>query len=498
MTRPGQVARLLALVPTPDAIEVMTHALGQRDPARPAARSRPDLRCPAARRAAPAPIRSSLAEREYLSQSRQFLRLMREDVLSLRALGGDPVSEEYLKADLYRRAEALSDLPDTPAVLRPARLAPARAATAASSRASGSTSAGGTCTTRRASRSWSTGGRRCPGPSTGPARPSRWGWSCAAGSASPAASSPRTRTRCSPAARARLGRPAVSRILIQEIERPRSGPMRDIVATIPPDQDDIVRAGPDHTLCVQGAPGTGKTAVGLHRIAYLLYAYPGRMTRGGVLVIGPNRAFLSYIRNVLPALGEVNVTQTTLADLLARVPVRAPDPPGPRRSRATPGWPRCCAGRSGPGCASPPRRSLVVRGSRRWRVGPGELAGLVGGTARPRGPLRRRPGDAGPPDRARHPDPDGGRRGDLRRPDPRGGAADPAGARRGGRHLAQGRPGAAGAAAAVRPGRCWPGPPGGCWTRPSSRPSAGTRRRAGRPRPAGARRTRSWSTRPVT
>src|SRR6266851_5010804 len=55
-----------------------------------------------------------VAEREYLSQSRQFLRLMREDVLSLRALGGDPVSEEYLKADLYRRAEALSDLPDTP------------------------------------------------------------------------------------------------------------------------------------------------------------------------------------------------------------------------------------------------------------------------------------------------------------------------------------------------------------------------------------------------
>ena len=117
----------------------------------------------------------------------------------------------------------------------------------------------------------------------------------------------------------------VSRILIEEIERPRSGPMRDIVATIAPDQDDIVRAGPDHTLCVQGAPGTGKTAVGLHRIAYLLYAYPGRMIRGGVLVIGPNRAFLSYIRNVLPALGEVDVTQTTLADLLARVPVRARD-----------------------------------------------------------------------------------------------------------------------------------------------------------------------------
>jgi hypothetical protein len=84
----------------------------------------------------------------------------------------------------------------------------------------------------------------------------------------------------------------VSRILIEEIERPRSGPMRDIVATIAPDQDDIVRAEADQTLCVQGAPGTGKTAVGLHRVAYLLYAFAGRMTRGGVLVIGPNRAFL--------------------------------------------------------------------------------------------------------------------------------------------------------------------------------------------------------------
>ena len=77
-----------------------------------------------------------------------------------------------------------------------------------------------------------------------------------------------------------------SRILIDEIERPRSGPMRDIVATIQPEQDDIVRAGVEQTVCVQGAPGTGKTAVGLHRVAYLLYAYAQRLSRGGVLVVG--------------------------------------------------------------------------------------------------------------------------------------------------------------------------------------------------------------------
>ncbi|CAA9222352.1 MAG: ATP/GTP-binding protein [uncultured Blastococcus sp.] len=115
--------------------------------------------------------------------------------------------------------------------------------------------------------------------------------------------------------------------LREEIERPRSGPMRDIVATIQPDQDDIVRAPLTESICVQGAPGTGKTAVGLHRAAYLLYTHPGQLARSGVLVVGPNRAFLRYIDQVLPTLGEVDVAQTTVAALTARLPVRAADPP---------------------------------------------------------------------------------------------------------------------------------------------------------------------------
>jgi DNA helicase IV len=119
---------------------------------------------------------------------------------------------------------------------------------------------------------------------------------------------------------------AASRILIEEIERPRVGPMRDIVATIQPDQDDLVRAPLDDSICVQGAPGTGKTAVGLHRAAYLLYTYPERLKRSGVLVIGPNQAFLSYIGQVLPALGEIGVRQATIDELLAPVPVRGTDP----------------------------------------------------------------------------------------------------------------------------------------------------------------------------
>ncbi|MDQ6874027.1 MAG: AAA family ATPase [Actinomycetota bacterium] len=118
---------------------------------------------------------------------------------------------------------------------------------------------------------------------------------------------------------------AISAILLEEIERPRVGPMRDIVATIQPDQDDLVRADLDETICVQGAPGTGKTAVGLHRAAYLLYTYPERLKRGGVLVIGPNRAFLSYVSNVLPALGEVDVEQLTIDELPGSVTVRGRD-----------------------------------------------------------------------------------------------------------------------------------------------------------------------------
>jgi hypothetical protein len=117
-----------------------------------------------------------------------------------------------------------------------------------------------------------------------------------------------------------------SGLLRAEIERPRSGPMRDIVATIQPDQDDIVRAPLSESICVQGAPGTGKTAVGLHRAAYLLYTHGGQLARTGVLVVGPNRAFLRYIEQVLPTLGEVDVDQTTVAALTARVPVRAVDP----------------------------------------------------------------------------------------------------------------------------------------------------------------------------
>src|ERR1700730_8348163 len=98
--------------------------------------------------------------------------------------------------------------------------------------------------------------------------------------------------------------------------------MLDIVATIQPEQDEVIRAPVGGILVVQGGPGSGKTAVGLHRAAFLLYG-DDDMARASVLVVGPNRTFLRYIAQVLPSLGEHAVVQTTLADLVPEVRVGA-------------------------------------------------------------------------------------------------------------------------------------------------------------------------------
>jgi DNA helicase IV len=121
------------------------------------------------------------------------------------------------------------------------------------------------------------------------------------------------------------GQDAARRVLVAEIERPRIGPMRDIVATIQPEQDDLIRAPLEATICVQGGPGTGKTAVGLHRAAFLLYEHAERLDQTGVLVVGPSAAYLAFIRDVLPGLGEVRVLQQTLAGLVER-PLGRPNP----------------------------------------------------------------------------------------------------------------------------------------------------------------------------
>jgi DNA helicase IV len=174
------------------------------------------------------------------------------------------------------------------------------------------------------------------------------------------------------------GESRTSDIVAREIERPRVGPMRDIAATIQPEQDDLVRAALADSVCVQGAPGTGKTAVGLHRAAYLLYTHPKRLQRAGLLILGPNRTFLHYIAEVLPSLGETGVGQSTLLEEIARHPVTGTDPAD------------TAALKHDPRMAEVLRRALYGRvttdgvtdlavkdGSSRWRVPAGELAAIV-------------------------------------------------------------------------------------------------------------------------
>ncbi|MFD7260592.1 HelD family protein [Streptomyces sp. NPDC059874] len=172
---------------------------------------------------------------------------------------------------------------------------------------------------------------------------------------------------------------AVSKLLQQEIERPRVGPMRDIVATIQPEQDEIVRSGLSGSVCVQGGPGTGKTAVGLHRVAYLLYAHRDRLARTGTLVIGPNRSFLHYIEQVLPALGELEVKQATVDDLVARegLEVRGTDAAETAVVKGDARMAEVLRRAVRSHVTAPTEALMVVRGSRRWRVPAYEIAEMV-------------------------------------------------------------------------------------------------------------------------
>ncbi|WP_419184311.1 HelD family protein [Streptomyces canus] len=171
---------------------------------------------------------------------------------------------------------------------------------------------------------------------------------------------------------------ATSKLLQQEIERPRVGPMRDIVATIQPEQDEIVRSGLGGTVCVQGGPGTGKTAVGLHRVAYLLYAHRERLARTGTLVIGPNRSFLHYIEQVLPALGELSVKQATVDDLVAAgLEVRGTDDAAAAVLKGDARMAEVLKRAVYAHVTMPAEPVMVVRGSRRWRIPAYEIEEIV-------------------------------------------------------------------------------------------------------------------------
>ncbi len=174
----------------------------------------------------------------------------------------------------------------------------------------------------------------------------------------------------------RLQTTVQSALLVEEVERPRSGPMRDIVATVQPDQDVLVRAPLEETLCVQGAPGTGKTAVGLHRAAYLLYAHRQRLASTGVLVVGPNRAFLAYVQEVLPALGEVQVTQVTADDLAPPVRVTGTDDDDVAVRKGDAGMAQVLERALWATTVRATEPLVHATGTRRWRVWPEEVREL--------------------------------------------------------------------------------------------------------------------------
>jgi DNA helicase IV len=306
-----------------------------------------------------------VAEREHLAHARHCLELMREAVRSLDAHGGDPVSTEYLKAELFRRAQALLDDPTTPLFFgRIDRI--------------------------------DTGerfyiGRRHVRDRAG--EPVVVDWRADISRAFYRASA---REPMGVGLRRRFGfahgvmtglederldlgddrDPSTSGILTAEIERPRVGPMRDIVATIQPDQDDLVRTDLATSVCIQGAPGTGKTAVGLHRAAYLLYAYREQLKRSGVLVVGPNRSFLGYIGDLLPALGEIDVEQVTVADL-APVRPRATESAELDRLKGDARMAQVVHRAVHAGVTMPTDDAVINVGSRRWRIRSGQLRELV-------------------------------------------------------------------------------------------------------------------------
>ncbi|MBB5160460.1 RNA polymerase recycling motor ATPase HelR [Mycobacterium sp. AZCC_0083] len=123
--------------------------------------------------------------------------------------------------------------------------------------------------------------------------------------------------------------------LLAAVNAPRGDGMRDIVATIQAEQDEIIRLDHSGVVVIEGGPGTGKTVVALHRVAYLLYTQRERMESNGVLVVGPNPAFLNHIGRVLPSLGETNVVFMTTGDLLPWLRVTAEDAPDAARLKGS-------------------------------------------------------------------------------------------------------------------------------------------------------------------
>jgi DNA helicase IV len=162
--------------------------------------------------------------------------------------------------------------------------------------------------------------------------------------------------------------------LLASLGSARTGRMGDIVATIQAEQDAVIRSDLAGALVVQGGPGTGKTAVALHRAAYLLYAHRRTLERSGVLLVGPSRVFLRYIDQVLPSLGETGVVTVTLAELFPGVVADGEEPDEVAEIKGRLVWPRILARavRQRQGLVAGPRE-ITIDG-RTLRIDPRDVA----------------------------------------------------------------------------------------------------------------------------
>ena len=302
-------------------------------------------------------------ERAHLDTARAALRRMRDEAADWQtATGGDAVSTAYLKQMLYRRMEELEADPDVPLFFGrldfAGRLGAGRDEVCHIGRRHVTTGPGGDplVIDWRAPISRAFYQAR-PADPMGVALRRRFGFSHGVLTAFEDEDLTATIDH--------------SALLEAEIERPRTGPMRDIVATIQPDQDVLVRAALEHSMAIQGAPGTGKTAVGLHRAAYLLYTWRERLTKSGVLVVGPNEGFLGYIADVLPALGEIDARQYTIQSLVSEATGSSVGADEPATIATLKGDARMAAviRRAVWGNVREPDETLAVPlGSRTWRV----------------------------------------------------------------------------------------------------------------------------------
>ncbi len=169
----------------------------------------------------------------------------------------------------------------------------------------------------------------------------------------------------------------VGDFLLEELDRSRESRMRDIVATIQADQYRLITHDPARPLVIQGGPGTGKTAVGLHRASWLLYTHREELGRSRVLVVGPNRLFMEYVSHVLPALGEHSVEQRAVHDLVDGVVPTLTDPPDVERLKADPRLAEVLAAAAELRLAGEPEELYLRLDGEPVRVRPRELAELL-------------------------------------------------------------------------------------------------------------------------